>query len=431
MSPVTSEVLVSFGRNLKGGAVLAAVAVAAGSLIAIAPAAGAATSSWVVSVGDSYISGEAGRWAGNTNNSARDRRAGPDRLLRQRRPHRRGDPRLPPLASPPRSTSAAASAAMNLACSRRRDRDRPTPRAATSSPGWTSTTTAAASRPGADAADTSPPRHKVTAWSRCRSAATTSTSPRSSSTCVEDFLTSPSWWPDYCSDDSSVTANFTAANVAAVTAQIAQALRNVRTAMANAGYADSDYTHPGPELPVADPRPPPASATPSAASPARPPAAAASGTPTPTGPTPPPCRPSTTRSATPPTPDRPQQRQDPGHLLAVQRAPAVREHRRHCCRSTASRPGRSPARSTAPSGSTRSARSSTGGSSPYYIQESLHPNYWGQLALRRLLAPGLQRRRGARAVTAYTTRQRARTPTASRSRPCNRRVGSDVARTPG
>ena len=25
------------------------------------------------------------------------------------------------------------------------------------------------------------------------------------------------------------------------------------------------------------------------------------------------------------------------------------------------------------------------GSSPYYIQESLHPNYWGQLALRSCL----------------------------------------------
>ena len=34
--------------------------------------------------------------------------------------------------------------------------------------------------------------------------------------CVTDFLASPSWWKDYCNDDCSVTANFTAANVAAV-----------------------------------------------------------------------------------------------------------------------------------------------------------------------------------------------------------------------
>jgi hypothetical protein len=61
-------------------------------------------------------------------------------------------------------------------------------------------------------------------------------------TCVEDFLTSPSWWPSYCSQDSSVTGNFSSSNVATVTSHIAQALRNVHQAMANAGYADTDYT---------------------------------------------------------------------------------------------------------------------------------------------------------------------------------------------
>jgi hypothetical protein len=60
--------------------------------------------------------------------------------------------------------------------------------------------------------------------------------------CVEDFLSSPSWAPNYCNNDSSVTANFTSANVSAQTSAIAQALGNVRQAMANAGYADSSYT---------------------------------------------------------------------------------------------------------------------------------------------------------------------------------------------
>ena len=60
--------------------------------------------------------------------------------------------------------------------------------------------------------------------------------------CVVDFLTSPTWLKDYCYDDSSVKANFTAANVAAVRARIATALRNVSTAMRNAGYADSQWT---------------------------------------------------------------------------------------------------------------------------------------------------------------------------------------------
>lgn len=60
--------------------------------------------------------------------------------------------------------------------------------------------------------------------------------------CVTDFLLSPSWWPDYCYDDSSVKANFTSTNIAAVKAKITTALLNVRQAMRNAGYADSAWT---------------------------------------------------------------------------------------------------------------------------------------------------------------------------------------------
>ncbi|HEY5249991.1 MAG TPA: hypothetical protein VIJ15_16245, partial [Dermatophilaceae bacterium] len=61
-------------------------------------------------------------------------------------------------------------------------------------------------------------------------------------TCLTDFLGSPSWLPDYCNDDSSVRANFTAANISAVQARIATSLQNVRTAMRNAGYADSAWS---------------------------------------------------------------------------------------------------------------------------------------------------------------------------------------------
>ncbi|MGH3337187.1 MAG: hypothetical protein ACRDOZ_15385, partial [Nocardioides sp.] len=61
-------------------------------------------------------------------------------------------------------------------------------------------------------------------------------------TCVTDFLSSPEWWKDYCNDDSSVTSNFTAANVSAVKTKIATALTNVRTAMRNAGYTDGSWT---------------------------------------------------------------------------------------------------------------------------------------------------------------------------------------------
>ena len=61
-------------------------------------------------------------------------------------------------------------------------------------------------------------------------------------TCVEDFLFSPSWWPDYCSEESSVTNNFTSSNVAARKTEIKNALLNVSQAMTNAGYTSSQYT---------------------------------------------------------------------------------------------------------------------------------------------------------------------------------------------
>jgi hypothetical protein len=60
--------------------------------------------------------------------------------------------------------------------------------------------------------------------------------------CVEDFLLSPSWWPDYCKDDSTVTSEMTSSSVAAKTTAIKNAILNVNTAMANAGYSSSQFT---------------------------------------------------------------------------------------------------------------------------------------------------------------------------------------------
>jgi hypothetical protein len=60
--------------------------------------------------------------------------------------------------------------------------------------------------------------------------------------CVTDWLTSPSWWPNYCNDDSGIRSRFTAARVATETANVRGAILNVRKAMLNAGYADSQYT---------------------------------------------------------------------------------------------------------------------------------------------------------------------------------------------
>jgi hypothetical protein len=60
--------------------------------------------------------------------------------------------------------------------------------------------------------------------------------------CVLDWLTSPSWWKNYCHDDSSMTSKFTAANVAAITTRVANAFLNLRTAMRSAGYDDTSWT---------------------------------------------------------------------------------------------------------------------------------------------------------------------------------------------
>jgi hypothetical protein len=60
--------------------------------------------------------------------------------------------------------------------------------------------------------------------------------------CVLDFLTSSYDDKDFCQDDDAVTSKFTAENLTRVRGLVAAALGNVRTAMVNAGYADDDWT---------------------------------------------------------------------------------------------------------------------------------------------------------------------------------------------
>jgi hypothetical protein len=60
--------------------------------------------------------------------------------------------------------------------------------------------------------------------------------------CIENWITSPSFLKNFCSDDGDITARFTPARVAAETANVRNALLNVRTAMTNAGYGASQYT---------------------------------------------------------------------------------------------------------------------------------------------------------------------------------------------
>src|SRR6201995_3803985 len=55
-------------------------------------------------------------------------------------------------------------------------------------------------------------------------------------TCVEDFLESTWFYDFYCSKESSVTNNFTASNVSKAKGEVETGLRNVAQAMTNAGY---------------------------------------------------------------------------------------------------------------------------------------------------------------------------------------------------
>jgi hypothetical protein len=60
--------------------------------------------------------------------------------------------------------------------------------------------------------------------------------------CVTNWLTSPSWWKNYCHDDSGIRSRFTDSRVNTEIANVRGAIQNVAAAMTNAGYAGVPYT---------------------------------------------------------------------------------------------------------------------------------------------------------------------------------------------
>jgi len=193
---------------------------------------------WVVTVGDSYISGEAGRWAGSSNTSSSYADA-----LGSTAYYDNGTGET--ITRCHRSKSAEAYVGggvngLNLACSGAK----------------TSTFTDGDGnfKPGLDFYDDGAGHQGQAKLLQSFAASHNVTMVVVSiggnnfnfgsivQSCVTDFLTSPSWWKDYCYDDSSVTSNFTSSNIAAQRAKIATAYTNLRTAMRNAGYADSAWT---------------------------------------------------------------------------------------------------------------------------------------------------------------------------------------------
>lgn len=225
----TRFITAALGLAFAGGALVAAPAEADG------PGSG---TSWVVSVGDSYISGEAGRWAGSSNaSSSRADALGGTAYFDN------ASNTAEQIERCHRSKSAeiyigGGVNGLNLACSGAK----------------TATATGTYFKPGLDFYDNG--AGKLGQAKMLQQFATTHNVKMVTvsiggndfnfasivQSCVTDFLASPSWWPDYCKDDSSVVANFTSANIAAVKTRIANAYANVRTAMRNAGYADSAWT---------------------------------------------------------------------------------------------------------------------------------------------------------------------------------------------
>ncbi|HEV7496243.1 hypothetical protein [Baekduia sp.] len=191
---------------------------------------------WVTSVGDSYISGEAGRWAGNSNVSSSYTDA-----LGSTAYYDNATNTAEQIPNCHRSHSAEVYIGggvngVNFACSGAK----------------TSTVAGSDFKPGLDFYSSGANQGQALMlqnFATSHNVKMISLSIGGNNfnfasiiqTCITDWLTSPSWWPDYCNDDSSVTANFTAANITAQTTAIKNGILNIRQAMTNAGYTDAGY----------------------------------------------------------------------------------------------------------------------------------------------------------------------------------------------
>jgi hypothetical protein len=223
-------------------AVLAAGATAltlgAGAALADGPGVGRAT---IVAVGDSAISGEAGRWAGNTNSDpSRVDALGPTAYY--------DNDSNTAETIPGCHRSKAAEIAIgggvdsaNLACSGARTATQPFSSGSNFKPGLDFYDDGAGHIGQAKALQAFASTHNVKMVVALIGANDYGFSAIVQQ-CVEDWLLSPSWWPNYCSDDSSITSRFTAANIKAITTRVANAFLNLRTAMQAAGYSDSQWT---------------------------------------------------------------------------------------------------------------------------------------------------------------------------------------------
>jgi hypothetical protein len=193
----------------------------------------------VVSVGDSAISGEAGRWAGNTNDSS----SKVDALGSTAYADNGTSEAIPGCH---RSKAAeihigGGVASRNLACSGARTYTQAYSSGSDFKPGLDFYDDGAGHIGQAKALQQYAATHNVKMVVALIGANNYGFADIVQQ-CITNWLTSPSWWPNYCSDDSSVTSKFTASNQSLITSQVAGAFQNLRTAMRNAGYADNAWS---------------------------------------------------------------------------------------------------------------------------------------------------------------------------------------------
>jgi hypothetical protein len=192
---------------------------------------------WAVSLGDSYISGEAGRWAGNSDDSAQTDALGPTAY------DDAGNSEAIPGCHRSKSAEIGFGSinSANLACSGASTATVPYSAGSDFKPGLDFYNDGAGHLGQALALQNFAASHRVSLVA-ISIGGNDFNFASIVQDCVVDFLTSPSFWKNYCDDDRSVTANFTPANVAAVTGRIAGALRNVNAALAADGYGTGEYS---------------------------------------------------------------------------------------------------------------------------------------------------------------------------------------------
>ena len=219
--------------------VLLAVLLALGAIPVAASADGPGTGTpTVVSVGDSAISGEAGRWAGNTNNS-------PSLVDALGSTAYWDTPSGEAIPGCHRSKSAeihigGGVASKNLACSGARTYTQPFSSGSDFKPGLDFYDDGAGHVGQAKALQQYATTHRVRLIMVLISANNFGFADVVQ-TCVTDWLTSPSWWKNYCNDDSSIRSRFTDSFIAQQRDATAGAYANIRKAMTDAGYAATDY----------------------------------------------------------------------------------------------------------------------------------------------------------------------------------------------